>query len=141
MFTRDEMNKNIILVYIYIRTKEFFGGRNHNFETGRILVFLFSSLEIRVPFLDHNFTSYYLSIDEELRVPKKGIEKYLLRSAFDLDDLLPEAILWRPKEAFSDGVSPTSRSWHDIIQQHADQQVAIPSSLQNRFLAPCKTDS
>ncbi|XP_041367373.1 asparagine synthetase [glutamine-hydrolyzing]-like [Gigantopelta aegis] len=80
-------------------------------------------LEIRVPFLDHHFTSYYLSIDEELRVPKKGIEKYLLRSAFDFGDFLPKDILWRPKEAFSDGVSPTTRSWHDIIQEHVEQQI------------------
>ncbi|KAH9488520.1 hypothetical protein Btru_062217, partial [Bulinus truncatus] len=35
-------------------------------------------LEIRVPFLDHQFTSYYLSTKPELRQPKEGIEKYLL---------------------------------------------------------------
>uniref|UniRef100_A0A4W3HMQ5 Asparagine synthetase [glutamine-hydrolyzing] n=1 Tax=Callorhinchus milii TaxID=7868 RepID=A0A4W3HMQ5_CALMI len=58
-------------------------------------------LEIRVPFLDHRFTSYYLSIRPELRVPKKGIEKYLLRKSFDGLNLLPKEILWRPKEAFS----------------------------------------
>lgn len=59
------------------------------------------SLELRVPFLDLQFTSYYLSIAENLRQPKdKSIEKYLLRSAFDKDDLLPHDILWRHKEAF-----------------------------------------
>ncbi|KAK1805689.1 hypothetical protein P4O66_019251 [Electrophorus voltai] len=27
-------------------------------------------LELRVPFLDHRFTAYYLSLPEEMRVPK-----------------------------------------------------------------------
>lgn len=28
------------------------------------------SLELRVPFLDHRFTAYYLSLPEEMRIPK-----------------------------------------------------------------------
>ncbi|GFN90716.1 asparagine synthetase [glutamine-hydrolyzing] [Plakobranchus ocellatus] len=35
-------------------------------------------LEIRVPFLDHQFTSYYLSLDPDLRIPTDGVEKYLI---------------------------------------------------------------
>ncbi|XP_041367699.1 asparagine synthetase [glutamine-hydrolyzing]-like [Gigantopelta aegis] len=96
-------------------------------------------LEIRVPFLDHHFTSYYLSIDEELRVPKKGIEKYLLRSAFDLGDFLPQDILWRPKEAFSDGVSPTTRSWHDIIQEHVEEKINSDDLKEASSLFPHNT--
>lgn len=59
-----------------------------------------SSLELRVPFLDLQFTNYYLSLDPKLRQPKDGVEKHLLRSAFDKMGVLPENILWRPKEAF-----------------------------------------
>lgn len=34
---------------------------------------LFSpSLELRVPFLDHRFSSYYLSLPPEMRIPKVG---------------------------------------------------------------------
>lgn len=80
-------------------------------------------LEIRVPFLDHQFTSYYLSVDPELRRPTEGIEKYLLRSAFSDSDLLPNEILWRPKEAFSDGISSVTRSWYQIIQDHCNEQI------------------
>jgi len=74
-------------------------------------------LELRVPFLDKAFTSYFLSIDKELPRPKDGVEKHLLRSAFDgyLKDLLPDQILWRPKEAFSDGVSKATESWSTQI--------------------------
>ncbi|XP_073438177.1 asparagine synthetase [glutamine-hydrolyzing]-like [Dendrobates tinctorius] len=80
-------------------------------------------LELRVPFLDHRFTSYYLSLPPELRVPKNGVEKYLLREAFESSDLIPKDILWRPKEAFSDGLSSTKKSWFSILQDHIEQQV------------------
>ena len=48
------------------------------------------------------------------------MEKYLLRSSFDVDNLLPESVQWRRKEAFSDGVSGQTRSWYSIIQEHVD---------------------
>ena len=32
--------------------------------------------------------------------------------------VLPDSILWRPKEAFSDGVSSLKNSWFQIIQTH-----------------------
>ncbi|XP_005106635.1 asparagine synthetase [glutamine-hydrolyzing] [Aplysia californica] len=80
-------------------------------------------LEIRVPFLDHQFTSYYLSLKPELRQPIDGIEKHLLRSAFDEAELLPNEILWRPKEAFSDGISSVKRSWFEMIQDYCKEQI------------------
>jgi asparagine synthase (glutamine-hydrolysing) len=48
-----------------------------------------------------------------------GIEKYLLRKSFDLDDLLPSEVLWRVKEGMSDGVSSKTKSWFEIIQDLA----------------------
>ncbi|NXQ99207.1 ASNS synthetase, partial [Sagittarius serpentarius] len=80
-------------------------------------------LELRVPFLDHRFTSYYLSLPAELRIPKNGIEKYLLRQSFEDSNLLPKEILWRPKEAFSDGIASVKKSWFSILQDYIDQQV------------------
>ncbi|KAK9870514.1 hypothetical protein WA026_008071 [Henosepilachna vigintioctopunctata] len=81
------------------------------------------SLELRVPFLDLQFTNYYLNIPEELRQPKdRSIEKYLLRSAFDNEELLPHDILWRPKEAFSDGVASKKKSLFVIVQEIIDRR-------------------
>ncbi|XP_041102177.1 asparagine synthetase [glutamine-hydrolyzing] [Polyodon spathula] len=80
-------------------------------------------LELRVPFLDHRFTAYYLSLPEELRVPKNGIEKHLLREAFQDTNLLPQEILWRRKEAFSDGVCSDKKSWYSMLQEHIESQV------------------
>lgn len=79
-------------------------------------------LELRVPFLDHQLTSYYASLDPALKQPKNKCEKFLIRKAFD-NGLLPSEILWRPKEAFSDGVSSSKKSWFAILQDHIESQV------------------
>lgn len=84
-----------------------------------------NGLEARVPFADNDFVSLYQSIPPELRMPTPDrIEKYLLRKAFDNDKLLPDEILWRKKEAFSDGVSKPEKSWHKTIQEYVDKLVS-----------------
>jgi asparagine synthase (glutamine-hydrolysing) len=76
-------------------------------------------LEARVALLDPEFIEAYWSIPSELRDPKaKGIEKWWLREAFAKENILPEEVLWRKKEAFSDGISSTEKSWFQIIQEH-----------------------
>lgn len=82
-----------------------------------------------MPFLDHRLSSYFLSLPPEVRQPRDGIEKYLLRTAFDKTGLLPNDILWRPKEAFSDGISSIKRSWYEILQDHLCDQVLIMSRI------------
>jgi len=76
-------------------------------------------LEPRTPFLDTIFTRYYLSISERIRNHTNGNlpEKYLLRKAFSQEKILPNEVLWRTKEAFSDGVSSEKNSWHTIIKR------------------------
>ncbi|CAG9823634.1 unnamed protein product [Phaedon cochleariae] len=84
------------------------------------------SLELRVPFLDLQFTNYYLNIAPELKQPKDSIEKFLLRSAFDGTDVLPHNILWRPKEAFSDGVASQTKSLFVVLQEIVDKRMPEP---------------
>ena len=78
-------------------------------------------LEPRTPFLDRSFVEMYLSIPSNLRCHRsvEQPEKYLLRSAikFMNPGLLPDSVLFRTKEAFSDGVSGIDRSWYTIIQE------------------------
>lgn len=76
-------------------------------------------LEARTPFLDKQFVAVAKSVSTALRRPVKGsvIEKNILRKAFA--DLLPHEILWRAKEAFSDGVSGKEKSWYEICQEKA----------------------
>jgi asparagine synthase (glutamine-hydrolysing) len=79
-------------------------------------------LELRVPFLDTKFVDYYLSIDPELRMPKKKrMEKFLLRKSFE--GFLPNDILYRKKEAFSDGISSKEDSWHIVIQKYINEKI------------------
>jgi asparagine synthase (glutamine-hydrolysing) len=53
----------------------------------------------------------------------EGVEKYILRKAFDTpqDPFLPEEVLWRQKEQFSDGVG---YSWIDSLIEYAKAQVS-----------------
>ena len=90
-------------------------------------------LEPRTPFLDRTWVQYFLSIHPEIRNHRMHnmCEKYLVRNAFSTDYfqthsgdvLLPDEILWRRKEAFSDGVSKTTRSLYQIIQEYTDSKV------------------
>jgi asparagine synthase (glutamine-hydrolysing) len=89
-------------------------------------------LEPRTPFLDRSLVNYVLSIPPYYRnhmniyYGRHGIiEKVLLRGAFTESyfrdtlgrQLLPDSILWRKKEAFSDGVSTKERSLFTILQE------------------------
>jgi asparagine synthase (glutamine-hydrolysing) len=75
-------------------------------------------LEPRTPFLDKQFVSVARSIATYWRRPYKGrqVEKWILRRAFDDNITLPHEVLWRRKEAFSDGVSSQEKSWYEEIQ-------------------------
>ena len=83
-------------------------------------------LEPRTPFLDKTFVNYFLSIPQKERFEKNKIcEKYLVRNSFTYANfqdvygkqILPDEILWRRKEAFSDGVSSKGRSLYIILQE------------------------
>ncbi len=80
-------------------------------------------LEPRTPFLDRAWTQYILSLPCEARYQPEMMEKYWLRRTFSQTGLLPHKVLWRRKEAFSDGVSATSRSLYEILQEYATEKV------------------
>jgi asparagine synthase (glutamine-hydrolysing) len=76
--------------------------------------------------LDKTFVNYYLSIPQKERFEKNKVaEKYFIRNSFTFANfqdlygkqLLPDEILWRRKEAFSDGVSSKGRSLYVILQE------------------------
>lgn len=111
-------------------------------------------LEPRTPFLDREWTQFYLSISPDIRFCPEKIEKYWLRLAFSSEywrpesngaefllnaehefkaepkdepkcksELLPKSVLWRKKEAFSDGVSGENRSLYKILQEYSATQL------------------
>ncbi|NBX50605.1 asparagine synthetase B [bacterium] len=77
-------------------------------------------LEARLPFLDPKYVTSYLDlpISDRRVIPKQQVEKQLLRDAFATlyPDLLPEEVMYRRKEAFSDAVTSQEASWYQIIQ-------------------------
>ncbi|CCC12406.1 hypothetical protein SMACR_05583 [Sordaria macrospora] len=83
-------------------------------------------LEARVPFLDKEFLEVAMNIDpQEKMITKEKLEKYILRKAFDTKDqpegaYLPDNILYRQKEQFSDGVG---YGWIDALKDQAELQV------------------
>ena len=77
-------------------------------------------IEGRVPFLDKEFIDVAMEINPEDKMIKNGrIEKWVLREAFK--DYLPESVLWRQKEQFSDGVG---YSWIDSLKELVSKQVS-----------------
>ena len=93
-------------------------------------------LEARTPFLDRSFVQTYLSIPPDLRFHAKNnqCEKYLLRKAFENENLLPNEVLWRTKEAFSDGVSKQTRSWHTIIKEYCSKLFHIKDISEEKYV-------
>jgi len=85
-------------------------------------------LEPRTPFLDRQFVAVCRSVATCWRRPVRGTrpEKWLLRKAFDDDVTLPSEVLWRQKEAFSDGVSSQEKSWFQEIQERVKVPVDWP---------------
>ena len=70
-------------------------------------------VEGRVPFLDKEFLDVAMRTNPEAKMcPGQTMEKRILREAFA--DMLPEAIAWRQKEQFSDGVG---YSWIDTLKR------------------------
>ena len=77
-------------------------------------------VEGRVPFLDKEFLDVAMSLNPSLKMcPGKTIEKKILREAFQ--DMLPEEIVWRQKEQFSDGVG---YSWIDTLKKITSEAVS-----------------
>ena len=67
------------------------------------------------------------------------MEKYTLRKAFDGLGLIPDEILWRPKEAFSDGVSSIERPWFEVLQDHIETKISDDQMAEAASLYPHNT--
>lgn len=77
-------------------------------------------IEGRVPFLDKEFMDIAMRLNPKDKMIGGGrIEKWIVRKAFE--DYLPESIVWRQKEQFSDGVG---YSWIDTLKEQAETKVS-----------------
>jgi asparagine synthase (glutamine-hydrolysing) len=97
-------------------------------------------LEPRTPFLDRSFVNYILSIPPYYRnhKNKNNCEKFILRNSFCQKyfvdshgrQILPDEILFRKKEAFSDGVSSHGRSLYQILQEKITEKMSNENNFQ-----------
>ncbi|HBA60109.1 MAG TPA: asparagine synthase B [Elusimicrobia bacterium] len=93
-------------------------------------------LEARVPFLDKEFLETAMNIDpkEKMCVPGVRMEKWMLRKAFE--GYLPDEVLWRQKEQFSDGVG---YGWIDSLKKRAEEEVSDKQMENAAYRFPLKT--
>ena len=92
-------------------------------------------VEARVPFLDKEFVDVAMRINPEAKMCNDGkIEKHILRAGFD--GYLPDEVLWRQKEQFSDGVG---YSWIDTLKEFVNEQVTDQELANAKFKYPINT--
>ena len=92
-------------------------------------------VEARVPFLDKEFIDIAMNINPADKLVTNGkMEKQLLREAFS--DYLPESVLWRQKEQFSDGVG---YNWIDTLKKVSEKEITDSEMKNAHFKFPINT--
>jgi asparagine synthase (glutamine-hydrolysing) len=92
-------------------------------------------VEGRVPFLDKEFLDVAMRINPEEKMAKNGrMEKWIIRKAFE--DYLPESVVWRQKEQFSDGVG---YNWIDSLKAMVAEKVTDEMMNTSKFRFPINT--
>ena len=92
-------------------------------------------VEGRVPFLDKKFLDVAMRFKPSAKMCQGStIEKKALREAFN--GMLPEEVLWRQKEQFSDGVG---YSWIDALRDYAEKSVSDRKFAERETRFPVNT--
>ena len=89
-------------------------------------------LEVRIPFLDFDYVKFVTKMDPRLLMYRPDyIEKSVLRNSFI--NYLPNEILYRSKEAFSDAVSSSEVNWAKSVQEVAETTITDDALIINKF--------
>ena len=92
-------------------------------------------VEGRVPFLDKEFIDVAMTLNpKDKMINNQRMEKWILRKAFQ--DYLPDEILWRQKEQFSDGVG---YSWIDSLKEYVSDLISDQEMADAKIKFPIKT--
>ena len=92
-------------------------------------------IEGRVPFLDKEFMDVAMGINPENKmINGERKEKWILRKAFE--QYLPDEVVWRQKEQFSDGVG---YSWIDELKELVEERVSDSQMENAHFRFPVQT--
>ena len=92
-------------------------------------------IEGRVPFLDKEFIDVAMSLNpKDKMIDRDRMEKWVLRKAFE--EYLPDEILWRQKEQFSDGVG---YNWIDTLKEVVEEMISDQEMKDAKIKFPIKT--
>lgn len=92
-----------------------------------------NGIEVRAPFLDFSYVDYLLSINaNDLLSSKECMEKKILRDSFK--GYLPNDILYRSKEAFSDAVSSKDVNWYKSVAIKAESLITDDELKNGKYL-------
>ena len=92
-------------------------------------------IEGRVPFLDKEFIDVAMRINpQDKMINGERMEKWIVRKAFE--DILPESVVWRQKEQFSDGVG---YDWIDTLKKVVGKAVSDEQLNNARYRFPIQT--
>jgi len=92
-------------------------------------------IEGRVPFLDKEFMDVAMRINpKDKMINGERMEKWVVRKAFE--KYLPESIVWRQKEQFSDGVG---YSWIDTLKEMVNDEISDEQLANAHFRFPIQT--
>jgi asparagine synthase (glutamine-hydrolysing) len=86
-----------------------------------------TSVEARVPFLDHELVEFAMALPPEMKV-RDGVGKYVLKKA--VEDVLPRHIVYRKKQGFG---APVAEWFKGDLGRRAQQEIRN-SSLAERGL-------
>jgi asparagine synthase (glutamine-hydrolysing) len=92
-------------------------------------------IEGRVPFLDKEFMDVAMRINpQDKMINGERMEKWVLRKTFET--YLPESVVWRQKEQFSDGVG---YSWIDTLKEVVNTAVSDEQLANAKYKFPIQT--
>ena len=93
-----------------------------------------SSLELRVPFLDHRLVEFAIRLPRRLRL-RGGVTKYLLKKW--AERLLPRKIVYRPKKGFP---VPTKAWFRGDLAGYARETLLAAGSASRRFFSAAEIE-
>jgi len=88
-----------------------------------------TSVEARVPFLDHELVEFAMALPPEMKV-RDGVGKYLLKKAV-AGTVLPEKIVYRKKQGFG---APVSEWFQGELGRRAQEQIRRPALRERGLL-------
>ena len=86
-----------------------------------------TSVEARVPFLDHRMVEYSMTIPQKLKI-KGGEPKYILKKA--VEGIVPENIIYRKKQGFAAPVNEWLRNeWSTFAQSKLMESTLVRQGI------------